>query len=103
MIKKKKMQTNCKLYRFGIGNQHCFLIHHSEVYTFYHYFKDKGLKNVKAWAGFPQHSFEKIKTLIDLGFDSKRKVKYQDVEIEPLEFLTQILKRIKMPKGYKEK
>src|SRR3990172_5773203 len=29
LIKKDPMHTICKLYRFGIGNQHCFLIHHS--------------------------------------------------------------------------
>lgn len=97
------MNTICKLHKFGIGNQHCFLIHHAEVYTFYNYFKDKGLKNVKAWGGFPQHSFEKIKTLIDLGFDSKKEVLCNNARIKPIDFLTQVLKRIKMPKGYKEK
>ena len=52
----------------GIGQQKCFLVQHPELFTFYHYFKNKGLKTVKFFGGYPEHSLEKIYSLIAMGF-----------------------------------
>ncbi|MEK6872798.1 MAG: saccharopine dehydrogenase C-terminal domain-containing protein [Nanoarchaeota archaeon] len=85
-----------------IGKQTTYCIVHSEVYTFPKYFKDKKLKNIHYMAGFPQHSFEKIKTLMDLGFNSEEEIEINGIKIKPVDFTTKVLKKLKMPKNYKE-
>jgi saccharopine dehydrogenase-like NADP-dependent oxidoreductase len=77
--------------------------HHPETYTFYRFCRDKGIKNVRFFAGFPKHSFDTINTMIELGLGSKEPLKYKGVKIKPIEYLTQVLKRIKIPKLYTEK
>ncbi len=86
-----------------IGKQKCFFVRHPETYTFYKYLKNKGIKNVRFYAGFPQHSFEKITALIELGLGSKEPIKVNGVKIKPIAFITEALKNLKMPKGYKER
>jgi lysine 6-dehydrogenase len=96
-----------------IDKQACFIVSgHAEPYTFWRYFKNKGVKNVRLYGGFPEHSLQVIKTFIKLGFRNdkkdvsveyeKRKERMQFVEVTPLDVLTQILKRIGAPKKYKE-
>lgn len=85
-----------------IGRQKCFLAHHPEPYTFYHFFKDKGLKNVRFYAGFPDHSFETIKTIIDLGLNKHKKIEFLKTKVKPIDVLTAILRRLDRPQGYKE-
>jgi len=101
-IKKSPMtsieERNHKL----IGKQKCFLAEHSEPYTFYHYFASKGLKNVKFYAGFPDHSFKTIKTLINLGLSKSKKIEFRKTKVKPIDFLTAILRRLDYPQGYKE-
>lgn len=86
-----------------IGKQKEFFVRHPETYTFFRYFKDKGVKNIRFYAGFPQHSFEKIVAMIDLGFGSKEEFEFNGAKIIPVDFLTEILKKIKTPHGYEEK
>lgn len=86
----------------SIGYQKSFLVNHAEIFTFYHYFKNKGVKNVRFWAGFPEHSTQIIKALIDLTFHIKDPVKFNGIDIQADEFLAQMLKRLERPKGYKE-
>ncbi len=93
---------NIKRYKL-IGYQKSFLVDHSEQWTFYHYFKDKGVKNIKFYGGFPNHSLEKLTSLIELGLHSVKPIKYENFEIKPALFLTQALKKIRMPRGYKER
>ncbi len=62
-----------------------------------------GLKNIRFYGGFPDHSFDKIITMIELGFGSWREIKVNGVKIAPAEFLTEVLKNIKFPEGYTEK
>ncbi len=95
----KTIQT--KYYK-SIGHQQTFLVDHAELFTFQYYFKDKGLKNLRFFAGFPDHSARTIQTLIELGLDSKKQLKIQGQEIRPVDFLTQLLKRLRIPRGYKE-
>lgn len=85
-----------------IGKQNTYCIIHSEVFTFYKYFKNKGLKFVHYKAGFPEHSFEVLEHLIKLGFGSKDPIKIKRVSIRPVDFTREILKKIKKPKNYKE-
>jgi saccharopine dehydrogenase-like NADP-dependent oxidoreductase len=85
-----------------IGRNKCFLVRHPEPYTFHYYYKDKGLKNIKFFAGFPTHSFSMIYNFITLGLASKKKVQINGSEVQPLEFLTEILRESKLPRGYKE-
>lgn len=85
-----------------IGRNKCFMTRHPEPFTFYYYYKNKGLKNVRFYAGFPTHSFTAIYNFIKLGFSSKEKMHINGHEIVPLEFLTEILREAKIPEGYKE-
>lgn len=85
-----------------VGRNKIFMVRHPEPYTFYYYYKNKGLKNVKYYAGFPTHSFSAIYNFIKLGLTSKEKVKMDGTEIIPLEFLTEILRKSEVPEGYKE-
>lgn len=76
-----------------VGKQTVYCIVHSEVYTFWRYFKNKGVKNVDYMAGFPEHSFKEIKRMLKLGLNKPNKI---DQTIKRL-------KKIKIPKNYKEK
>jgi saccharopine dehydrogenase (NAD+, L-lysine-forming) len=86
-----------------IGKNKCFFVRHPEPYTFHFYYKNKGLKNIKFYAGFPDHSFYTIYNFIKLGLASKEKIKINDEEITPLNFLTETLRTIVPSKKYKEK
>ncbi len=86
----------------AIGKQKCFLVQHPELFTFYKYFKDKGLKNVRFFAGFPEHSLVKIHSLIDLGFHSDKPLKIEGAKIAPFDLLAPVLKKLDSPEGYKE-
>lgn len=97
------METITYLYPREIGKQKSFNERHSENYTFFHYFKNKGLRYAKCYAGFPEHSFDKIKTLVEMGLGSKEPINFKGMKIKPIEFLTEVLKKIKVPEGYKEK
>ncbi len=85
-----------------VGRNKCFLVRHPEPYTFHFYYKNKGLKNIKFYAGFPTHSFSTIYNFITLGLASKEKIQINGSEIIPLEFLTEILRKSEIPDGYKE-
>jgi lysine 6-dehydrogenase len=76
---------------------------HSETYTFHYYYRRKGLRNVRFYAGFPDHSVRVITSLIDLGFSNKKAVPVRKDQISPPEFLTQLLRRHKSPKSYQER
>ncbi|MBI2628987.1 saccharopine dehydrogenase NADP-binding domain-containing protein [Candidatus Pacearchaeota archaeon] len=86
-----------------IGKQTVYCIVHSEVYSFAKYYKSKGLKNVNYMAGFPAHSFNVIKTFLDLGFDSQDKtLDFNGIKVSPLEATHKILRLIKPVEGYEE-
>ncbi|MEK6935826.1 MAG: saccharopine dehydrogenase C-terminal domain-containing protein, partial [Nanoarchaeota archaeon] len=101
-ITKTPMHTVMKQNYREVGREETFFVVHPETYTFYKYFKNKDVKNINFYAGFPHHSFETIKTLIDLGFSSYKEVKINGTKVAPAEYLTSILKRLKTPEGYKE-
>jgi len=80
------------------------LVQHPELFTLFHYFKKQGLQNVRFFAGNPDHSLEKIYTLIELGFHSDKPVRIPELngEIAPFDLLNPVFKRLKSPKGYTE-
>lgn len=99
----RPMDSIVKTYHRDIGRQKQFKVgHHPETYTFYKFCSDKGIKNVEFYAGFPEHSMNAIQTMIDLGFGNKKPIDFNGMQIIPVEFLTRVLKDLKMPKGYTE-
>lgn len=96
------LQSVTAQYHRRIGFQKGFLAHHSETYTYQRYLSDKGVKNIKFFAGFPEHSISVLQTLIQLGFTDRRPVKVRDNDVVPIEFLARLLRRLKRPAGYKE-
>ncbi|MFH1867198.1 MAG: saccharopine dehydrogenase C-terminal domain-containing protein [Patescibacteria group bacterium] len=86
----------------SIGSQKIFMADHSETFTFHHYFKSWGVKNIRFYAGFPKHSEAVIKTLINLTFADKRPIGFLNVKILADKFLVQLLKRLRPPRNYKE-
>ncbi|MEK6926212.1 MAG: saccharopine dehydrogenase C-terminal domain-containing protein [Nanoarchaeota archaeon] len=102
-IKKTPLSSIIEDYHRKIGKQKEFFVRHPETYTFYRYYKNKGVKNIRFYAGFPQHSFEKINSMIELGLGSKEPINYKGTQVIPVEFLTEVLKKLKIEKGYKEK
>ncbi len=102
-FKKKDPYRNSHVKYFKtIGSQKIFLVEHPETFTFYHYYKAWGLKNIRFYAGFPEHSVRMISTLIELGFHKQNPVKMDGINIFPDELLSQLLKKMTMPHGYKE-
>ena len=85
-----------------IGKQIVYCIVHSEVYTFPRYFKYKGLQNIQYLAGFPEHSMRVIQMLMGLGFNEKNKIIAEGMQIQPLDFTLEVLKKITVPSGYRE-
>lgn len=86
-----------------IGKQKCFFVRHPETYTFYNYNKKDGLKNMRFYAGFPDHSINTIRMFIETGLASRDPVIVDDKEVRPTEILTQVLKTLPIPEGYTEK
>ena len=98
------MGSVMRVYHREIGREPQFNVgHHPETYTFYEYCKEKGVKNVKFYAGFPKHSFEAINNMIEWGLGSWDPINFKGNKIAPIEILTETLKDIKIPEGYEEK
>jgi saccharopine dehydrogenase-like NADP-dependent oxidoreductase len=102
-VNKMPMASIIDSYHNKIGDQKEFLVRHPETYTFFRYFKDKGLNNIRFFAGFPPHSFQTIKTFIDCGLGSKKPMQFKKAEVAPVTFLSEVLKDLEFPAGYKEK
>ena len=87
-----------------IGKQKIFLVRHPETYTFLLYNQNDGLKNVRYYAGFPDHSFNKIVEFIKSGQASDEDVQIVDgKEMTSLEKLSLSLRNLPFPPGYTEK
>jgi lysine 6-dehydrogenase len=102
-IKKPPMLAIEERNHRAVGRQKCSIIDHQEVYTFYHFFKKKGLKNIRFYAGFPEHSLNTIKTVIELGLGEYNKIEFLKNRIAPIYFVATVLRRLARPDGYKEK
>jgi len=86
-----------------IGKQKCFFVRHPETHTFYAYNKKDGLKNVRFYAGFPDHSMDAITTFINTGLASEEPITIQGKKVVPVHILTETLRRNPFPEGYTEK
>jgi saccharopine dehydrogenase-like NADP-dependent oxidoreductase len=103
IVKLRPMDSIIKCYHKAVGREKQFNVgHHPETLTFYNFCKDKGIKNVKFFAGFPDHSFQIINDLIKLGFASEEERDFNGVKIAPVDYVTNVLKDLKMPEGYTE-
>lgn len=102
-IEKRPLEVSIERRHRLIGYQKSFLIQHPEIFTFHHYYyKAKGLKNVRFFAGFPTHSVQNIQALIDMNFHSDKPVSIEGLRIAPLDLLAPVLKTLIWPRGYTE-
>jgi len=101
-VKEKPLDSIIEDHHRAIGKQKEMFVRHPETYTFNYYYKKKGLKNLRFYAGFPEHSFRTIMDFIETGLGSKKPINYKGQKIAPVNFLTQVLKNIGYPKGYTE-
>jgi len=102
-VKKEPLDSVVEKKFRKIGKQKCFYARHPEPLTFYLHYKKRGLKNVKFYAGFPDHSFETIYKFINLGLGEKKTVEVEGKNISPVNLLTEVLKKNNPPEGYSEK
>lgn len=86
----------------AIGTQRCFIVRHPETYTFAHYLAQKGIRTVRFYAGFPEHSLRALLTLADLGFGKKTSVSVDGADVRPVDVAAQVLARRPIPNGYEE-
>lgn len=87
-----------------IGRQKVFLVRHPETYTFFLYNQNDGLKDVHYYAGFPDHSYDKIVEYIKSGqADDEKTIIVDGKEMTPLEQLSLSLRNLPFPSGYTEK
>jgi saccharopine dehydrogenase-like NADP-dependent oxidoreductase len=85
-----------------VGKQDVWYVKHVEQWTIAQFLKDKGVKNVVEYAGFPPHSYNVIKMLLENGFLSKVPLAVDGTQIRPIDATIEILRRIPIPKGYLE-
>jgi lysine 6-dehydrogenase len=100
-----KKPSDCKInYNYkGIGRQKTFYTRHAEYVSFYNYLKEMGLKNLAVFSSFPEYSYKIFKDLINLGFTSKKGIKVNGFFVRPLDVSVEVLRKIQVPKKYKEK
>jgi len=103
LIDKSPMATEVTREFREIGSQKCFLVRHAETYTFMQDYKSFGVKNIRFYAGFPDHSLEVLKKLVNLGLGEKDLLGFEGIEIRPVDALSRILTRLNRPENYSEK
>lgn len=86
-----------------IGSQKCYLVRHPETYTFTQDYKELSPKNIRFYAGFPEHSLDMLRKLIELGLGEKKLLSFEKTEIRPVDALARILTRLAKPDNYSEK
>lgn len=100
---RKPAETETVLEIREIGAQKCYFVRHPETYTFAEAYKRLGVRNVRFYAGFPEHSLEVLRKLIDLGFGEKKLLTFEKSEIRPVDAVSRILTRLAKPDNYTEK
>ncbi len=102
-IEKAPMDTEVVREFREIGSQKCYLVRHPETYTFFSDYKRYQPKNIHFYAGFPDHSLEVLRRLIELGLGDKELLTFEKAEIRPVDALSRILTRLRKPDQYAEK
>jgi len=85
-----------------IGSQKCYLVRHPETYSFSVDYAHLKPKNIRFYAGFPDHSLETLKKLIDLGFGKSELLPFEKIHIRPVDAMARILTRLPRPEEYNE-
>lgn len=81
-----------------VGMQKNFLVRHPETETFFSNYRGYGLQNMRFYAGFPEHSFNKILSYIsNRNFDGRNGVYIESKGLVPLISLTKTLQEMYPP------
>src|SRR3989338_86846 len=96
-------ETGIEYHYRGIGRQRTCYTKHIEHHTFHDFLKDKGVENIVVYSSFPDHSYETLRTMIDLGFLSKEPIEINGQSVRPLDFTMEAGRHIPLPEGYVEK
>ncbi len=102
-VEKNPMDTEVEREFRDIGTQKCYVVRHPETYTFFTDYQRFGLKNIRFQGGFPDHSLEVLRKLIELGLGTKELIRFEKEEIRPVDAISRILTRLNHPNGYTEK
>lgn len=102
-LEKKPSETEVVREFREIGSQKCYLVRHPETYTFTEDYKQYNPKNIRFYAGFPDHSLEVLSKIIELGLGAKELLIFEKTEIRPIDALSRILTRLPKPENYNEK
>ena len=86
----------------GIENQRCFAAPHEEVYTYYHFYRDRGLRSVRFSSGFPDHSFDRI-TKLCASLDERGNVHLDEGPVHRSRLTRALERRHPMPDQYIER
>ncbi len=103
MLEKKPFDTEVIKEIREIGSQKCYLVRHPETYTFIKDYESLQVKNIRFYAGFPEHCLEVLRKFIELGFGTKDLLTFEDQEIRPIDAVSRILTRLSKPDNYTEK
>ncbi len=89
-----------------IGDQLLYAVSHSEIFSYHHYFSEKGLKDMMFYAGFPEHHRNVLDALIRVGLAVDRTIPVitskGEVAVHPSDFLNAMSKYMFYPDGYTE-
>lgn len=102
-VERNPAETEVRKQFREIGSQKCYLVRHPETYTFMQDYKAYKPKNIRFYAGFPDHSLEILKIIISLGFGEKELLNFEKTEIRPVDAVSRILTRLSRPDNYNEK
>jgi len=86
-----------------IGRQKCYLVAHPETYTFSVDYASLKPKNIRFYAGFPDHTLETVNKLIELGFNEYEELPFEKTTITPVDAMARILTRLPRPEEYTER
>lgn len=82
--------TEKRVYDFPeIGNKEMYLLYHEELESLVQ--NIKGLKRIRFWMTFSQNYLTHLKVLENVGMTSIKPIKFQGLEIAPLQFLKAVL------------
>lgn len=91
-----------------IGKQKIYAINHVELYSFFNFFKKKGIQNITFFGGFPEHCLVVLKALNDLNLIGDKHEKMTLIgaddacDFTKQEIVNAISKQIGLPKNYTE-
>jgi len=106
-LEKNPLETMVAMEFRLVGKQKCFLVEHAESITFYHYFKNRGLKNIRFFASFPDHTIKIMSALIEAGLASTDYLTVdiidgKKINVCPVDVVATTAEGIVYPDGYTE-